>query len=76
MSILDVGCGPGTITVDLARLVPRGKVVGLECESAGEILQQAVDSSKENDIHNAEFIIGDVCNIVLFHSTLCLSVKE
>ncbi|KAL7914019.1 S-adenosyl-L-methionine-dependent methyltransferase [Trichoderma velutinum] len=60
MSILDVGCGPGTITMDLARLVPGGKVVGLECESAGEILQQAVDSAKENDIYNAEFIIGDI----------------
>lgn len=30
MSILDVGCGPGTITLDLAKIVAPGKVVGIE----------------------------------------------
>ena len=30
MSILDVGCGPGTITLDLASIVAPGKVVGIE----------------------------------------------
>jgi ubiquinone/menaquinone biosynthesis C-methylase UbiE len=29
-SILDVGCGPGTITLDLAELVAPGQVVGVE----------------------------------------------
>lgn len=28
--ILDVGCGPGTITADLAELVPQGKVIGVD----------------------------------------------
>ncbi|KAJ4070916.1 hypothetical protein NW761_015069 [Fusarium oxysporum] len=30
MKILDVGCGPGSITIDLARLVPQGHVAGIE----------------------------------------------
>lgn len=30
MSILDVGCGPGSITLDLAAAVPGGRVVGIE----------------------------------------------
>ena len=30
MNILDIGCGPGTITLDLAELVYPGKVIGLE----------------------------------------------
>ncbi len=30
MSLLDVGCGPGTITADLARVVAPGRVVGIE----------------------------------------------
>ncbi len=33
--ILDVGCGTGSITMDLARLVPSGEVIGVdvnECE--------------------------------------------
>lgn len=28
--ILDVGCGPGSITLDLAKLVPEGHVVGVD----------------------------------------------
>ena len=28
--LLDVGCGPGTITVDLARRLPSGRVVGVD----------------------------------------------
>ncbi|KAI0947166.1 hypothetical protein AcV7_009664 [Taiwanofungus camphoratus] len=30
MCILDVGCGPGAINVDLAALVPQGHVIGLK----------------------------------------------
>jgi ubiquinone/menaquinone biosynthesis C-methylase UbiE len=30
MSVLDVGCGPGTITLDLAELVAPGRVTGLD----------------------------------------------
>ena len=30
MSLLDVGCGPGTITADLAQCVPDGRVVGID----------------------------------------------
>ena len=30
MKILDVGCGPGSITVDLATYVPQGHVTGIE----------------------------------------------
>jgi len=34
MSLLDVGCGPGTITADLAGLVGPGKVVGVDREES------------------------------------------
>src|ERR1700722_10983523 len=34
--VLDVGCGPGTITVGLAALVPGGEVVGIDM--VGEVL--------------------------------------
>ncbi|HVC25069.1 MAG TPA: methyltransferase domain-containing protein [Acidimicrobiales bacterium] len=30
MSLLDVGCGPGTITADLATYLPAGRVVGVD----------------------------------------------
>src|SRR6188472_2086916 len=34
MDLLDVGCGPGTITLDLARLVAPGHVVGVDAAGA------------------------------------------
>ena len=34
MSLLDVGCGPGTITIDLARRVAPGRVVGIDRSKA------------------------------------------
>src|SRR5581483_11452260 len=33
-SLLDVGCGPGTITADLARRVSPGRVVGVDAAPA------------------------------------------
>ena len=30
MAVLDIGCGPGTITVDLARVVAPGPVAGID----------------------------------------------
>ena len=33
LDVLDVGCGPGTITSDLATRVSPGQVVGLDAES-------------------------------------------
>ena len=65
MHILDVGCGPGTITIDFARLVPNGKVIGLECESGAEVIQQAMTTAGDNHINNVEFVTGDVCGSFL-----------
>ena len=39
LDLLDVGCGPGTITVDLARRVLPGRVIGID--RAPEVLAQA-----------------------------------
>lgn len=39
MSLLDVGCGPGTITLDLARRVAPGRVVGVDVSA--EVIAQA-----------------------------------
>src|SRR5580704_18292011 len=38
-SLLDVGCGPGTITADLALLVAPGEVVGLD--AGADVVAQA-----------------------------------
>jgi ubiquinone/menaquinone biosynthesis C-methylase UbiE len=40
--LLDVGCGPGTLTVDLARRVgPNGSVVGIDLSPA--VVQEATE---------------------------------
>ncbi|MEU5422373.1 class I SAM-dependent methyltransferase [Streptomyces sp. NPDC001407] len=56
--ILDIGCGPGTITADLAALVPEGRVVGLD--TAEEILDPARATAGERGLDNAHFTVGDV----------------
>jgi 2-polyprenyl-3-methyl-5-hydroxy-6-metoxy-1,4-benzoquinol methylase len=56
--ILDVGCGPGTITVDLARLASAGSVVGVD-RSAG-VIQEARDAAERAGVANVEFTVGDV----------------
>jgi ubiquinone/menaquinone biosynthesis C-methylase UbiE len=54
--VLDVGCGPGTITVDIARRVAPGTVIGIDA-SADVIAQARRDAA---DVDNVEFAAGDV----------------
>lgn len=55
MSLLDVGCGPGTITADLARLVAPGLVVGID--AAADVVSAAAQA---HDQPNLAFEVGDV----------------
>lgn len=57
MKILDIGCGPGTITVDLASYVPQGHITGLE--KAEGVLTQARTLANEKGVTNIEFVTGD-----------------
>jgi len=50
MSVLDVGCGPGTITADLARQVDPGEVVGLD--ASAEVVAQAADHAARAGVPN------------------------
>ena len=56
-SLLDVGCGPGTLTVDLARRVARGRVVGVDSVEA--IVEQA-RADVPDGVSNVSFKVGDV----------------
>jgi ubiquinone/menaquinone biosynthesis C-methylase UbiE len=57
-SLLDVGCGPGTITMDLAQLVSPGRVVALE--ATADALDLARAESAARGISDVEFVVGDV----------------
>ncbi len=56
--ILDVGCGPGTITLDLARLVVQGQVLGID--RSAEVLHQARTETQARGVGNVTFERADV----------------
>ncbi len=56
--LLDVGCGPGTITVGLARYVEAGQVVGIDAAEA--VLGEARVEARRARAANVSFGVGDV----------------
>ncbi|MEV5432110.1 class I SAM-dependent methyltransferase [Streptomyces sp. NPDC052701] len=58
MRILDIGCGPGTITADLAELVPDGHVTGVD--RAPGVLEQARATAEARGLANVDFAVADV----------------
>lgn len=56
--ILDVGCGPGTITIDLARRVVPGSVVGIDNKPAP--LEPARAEASAQGVTNASFAVGEI----------------
>jgi ubiquinone/menaquinone biosynthesis C-methylase UbiE len=59
--VLDVGCGPGTITTDLAGRVAPGKVVGVDV--AEDVLAEATRSAAAAGCSNVSFARGDAYGI-------------
>jgi ubiquinone/menaquinone biosynthesis C-methylase UbiE len=60
LKILDVGCGPGTISVDLASRVPQGFVYAID--PSAEVIEKARDHAKEKGVSNVRFEVGDIFN--------------
>ena len=58
LKILDVGCGPGTITVDLASRVPSGFVYAID--PSPSVIEQARQHAKEKGVTNVRFEVGDI----------------
>jgi ubiquinone/menaquinone biosynthesis C-methylase UbiE len=63
LDLLDLGCGPGTITLDLATRVAPGKVVGID--AAADVIEQAEARRRETDAENVEFATGDAYDLDL-----------
>jgi SAM-dependent methyltransferase len=59
--VLDVGCGPATITLDIARRVAPGTVVGVD--RAGEIVADARASAAAAGVDNLRIEEGDVYSL-------------
>jgi SAM-dependent methyltransferase len=56
MSLLDCGCGSGSITVGLAEAVSPGRVIGIDVERS--VIERAVLRTKQHAITNARFQVG------------------
>ncbi|MEU8264199.1 methyltransferase domain-containing protein [Micromonospora sp. NPDC048999] len=63
MSLLDVGCGPGTITVDLATRVAAGRVTAAEITEPALQLARAEASARRQE--NIDFVVADVHSLDL-----------
>jgi ubiquinone/menaquinone biosynthesis C-methylase UbiE len=59
LSVLDVGCGPGTVTAEIARRVAPGPVVGMDINP--EMTRAAEESNPPGETANLVFYTGDVC---------------
>ena len=57
-SLLDVGSGPGTITIDIAERLAPGRVVGID--AAAGIVEQATSLAASRGIGTVEFLVADL----------------
>lgn len=57
MDLLDVGCGPGTLTADLAARVAPGCAVGVDLSS--DVVAQARAHARGRGVANVSFRVGD-----------------
>jgi ubiquinone/menaquinone biosynthesis C-methylase UbiE len=55
--LLDLGCGPGTITLDLADRVAPGEVLGLD--ASAEVIAGAREAARVRGTTNVSFAVGD-----------------
>lgn len=60
-AILDVGCGNGYSTIELAKKFPASMVIGVDFSA--KMIEQAKKASKEAGISNVSFFEGDVLSI-------------
>lgn len=82
MRVLDLGCGPGSITLGLAEAVAPGEVVGVDFQPVQVAQAQALTSAR--GVMNARFEVADVYRLpfaegsfdAAFANTLLMHLRE
>jgi ubiquinone/menaquinone biosynthesis C-methylase UbiE len=59
--VLDVGCGPGTITVDMAARVASGEVTAID--ASADVIKEAAALAAAQGVTNIEFAVADVYSL-------------
>jgi ubiquinone/menaquinone biosynthesis C-methylase UbiE len=67
MRVLDAGCGPGSITVDLAAIVAPGQVVGIDAQPSQ--VEQARVLASARGRANASFAVADAYRLPFADAT-------
>lgn len=65
--LLDIGCGPGTLTADLAEAVSPGSVVAIDLEPV--VVEEAAGHARGRGMDNISFLAGDFRRAVLSPAT-------
>ncbi|KAH0439171.1 methyltransferase domain-containing protein [Colletotrichum camelliae] len=60
-TFLDVGCGPATITIDIARRYPSSTILAIDGSQA--VISQAQDAAQKANVHNIRFAVGDALDL-------------
>src|SRR5262245_8098238 len=61
MRLLDLGCGPGTITLGLGTHVAPGEVIGVDFQPS--VIERARTLAAQRGIPNAGFEVGDIYHL-------------
>jgi 2-polyprenyl-3-methyl-5-hydroxy-6-metoxy-1,4-benzoquinol methylase len=58
LRVIDIGCGPGTLSADIARRVAPAETLGLD--PAPEVIAEASRMLESPDLENLSFAVGDL----------------
>lgn len=61
MSLLDCGCGPGSVTIGLAEAISPGRAVGIDLEPS--MIEQAEALARESQVGGVEFRVADIYDL-------------
>jgi ubiquinone/menaquinone biosynthesis C-methylase UbiE len=65
--ILDCGCGPGSITVGFAQMVPNGSVIGVDVES--KQFENSKALANKLSLKNISYQEADICQLPFADNT-------
>ena len=74
LKVLDVGCGPGTVTVDVAGAILPGSIIGID--RAENLIEDARSLCLSLKLKNAEFKQADACDLPFDDNTFNLTYSN